>query len=95
MNSGNNMDVIPSCDVVQNKLDEACRHLNGGTNNQQGMPQYFRSVASEFAKVKDMVEKLEELANSKAISWQKSLNGNNSNINGGRRTKNKTRKYKK
>ena len=86
---------IPSkADIIKMKLDDAFRHLNGGTNNQNGMPQYLRGVAAEFGKIKDMIEEIENNTYKQAITWQKSLNGNsnNSNIEGGRRIKNRTKK---
>lgn len=86
-------------------LQTAYDELFQVTNNQQGMPDYLRGVASQFGEVKELVGKLEEYALKSATSWEKQLSGNNNNnynsnatmaVNGGRRRKSrKSRKSRK
>ena len=79
-------------------LETAYDELFQGTPNQQGMPDHFRDVASQFGEVKELIGKLEQYALDSARDWEKKLSGNTNNynnynsnatmpVNGGRRRK--------
>ena len=60
---------------VMNILEKAYKDLNEATPNQQGMPRHLRSVASQFAKARALIKKLEKLAKRRADNWESELYG--------------------
>lgn len=80
-------------EAAQQALTAAYQHLTQSTNNQLGMPSHLRSVAAEFAAVKEKVGELETIAYNMASMYEPRNNTfGEFDASGGRRRKHKTRK---